>query len=142
MGITFVVHGNIVLADNSSLFFGEALYISQREEGPIFNGVLFSNNIAKAGSAVFFSAIIVTYGSGAYESSDGDEDAYCYLGRFVSCRFEGNSASSTGGAIYSSTAGKDMVWKKAFINNSADFWGALQIFGTDSESAQFLFCRP
>ena len=124
-GIYFVFNGNVAFSENSALSFGGALYASQTEKGPILNGVIFLNNVAKAGGAVFFSAV------GTYEGfdDDEDEDPNRFSSKFISCRFEGNSASSTGGAIYSS-AGKDLVWKTVFINNSADDGGALQISGT------------
>ena len=121
--IYFVVNGSVSFSGNSALSFGGALYASQKEEGPILNGVNFSNNVAEAGGAVFFSAV------GTYKSSDDDEDPHSFSSRFIRCRFEGNSASTMGGAIYT-TAGKDLVWKTSFINNSANVGGALQISGT------------
>ena len=123
--IHIVFDGKIVFSANSAASSGGALYASQKEYGPTLMGVNFSNNTAEAGGAVFFSAI------GTYEDSTTDDDEISYISssKFIDCNFDGNSASSTGGAIHS-IAGKDLVWGTDFTNNTADFGGALRISGT------------
>ena len=123
--IHIVFDGKIVFSANSAASFGGALYASQKEYGLTLMGVNFSNNTAAAGGAVFFSAV------GTYEDSTPDDDEISYISssKFIDCSFDGNSASSTGGAIHS-IAGKDLVWGTDFTNNMADFGGALRSSGT------------
>ena len=113
----------IIFSSNSAASSGGALYASQRTLGPTLMGVIFFNNTAEAGGAVFFSAV----GTNEYSSSD-DYEIY-YSSAFIECRFDGNSASSTGGAIHS-IAGKDYVQGTSFKNNTANFGGAMRISGT------------
>ena len=123
--IHVVFDGKIVFSANSAVSSGGALYASQKGYGPTLTGVFFSNNTAEAGGAVFFKAV----GTYEYSSSDDDEISYGYLSKFIECRFDDNSASSTGGAIHS-IAGKDLVWGTVFTKNTADFGGALRVSGT------------
>ena len=119
------IYGNMVFSSNSAASSGGALYASQKVFGPELTGVVCFNNTAEAGGAVFFSAV----GTDEYDSSDNDNSPYIYASKFIECRFDGNSASSTGGAIYS-IAGKTLVRATNFINNSAFFGGTLRISGT------------
>ena len=48
---------------------------------------------------------------------------------FDGCRFDGNSASSTGGAIHS-VAGNDYIANSIFLGNSADIGGGVSVSGT------------
>ena len=116
--IHVVFDGKIVFTANSAASSGGALYASQKEYGPTLTGVVFSNNTAEAGGAVFFSAV----GTNEYSS-------YSPSSKFMECKFDGNSASSTGGAIHS-IAGKDLVRGTDFTNNTADFGGALRVSGS------------
>ena len=116
--IHVVFDGKIVFSANYAASSGGALYASQKEYGPTLTGAFFSNNTAEAGGAVFFSAV----GTNEYSS-------YSPSSKFIECRFDGNSASRTGGAIHS-IAGKDLVWGTNFTNNTADFGGALRVSGS------------
>ena len=118
------VYGKIAFSANSAASSGGALYASQKKYGPTLTGVIFSNNTAEAGGAVFFSAV----GIDEDDSSNGDEISYYSWSKFIECRFDGNSASSTGGAIHS-IAGNDLVWGTDFTNNMADLGGALRVYG-------------
>ena len=115
----------MVFPSNSAASSGGALYASQKVFGPELADVVFFNNTAEAGGAVFFSAV----GTDEYDSSDDDNSPYSYASKFIECRFDGNSASSTGGAIHS-IAGKNLVQATNFTNNSSFFGGALRISGT------------
>ncbi|CAN0236462.1 unnamed protein product, partial [Ascophyllum nodosum] len=117
--IRIYVYGEIVFSANSAASFGGALYASQKVYGPTLTGVIFSKNTAEAGGAVFFSAV----GTNGDDSPDY-EISHSSWSTFIECRFDGNSASSTGGAIHS-IVGKDLVLGTNFTNNVANFGGAL-----------------
>lgn len=55
--------------------------------------------------------------------------SYTHVSKFYGCRFEGNSASLTGGAIYS-TAGNDFVSNTTFVGSSAGIGGSMSVSGT------------
>ena len=125
-GINLIVDANVSFSRNDAVSFGGALYASLNNVGPTLNGVDFIDNSAEAGGAVFFSAV------GTSESSATDETSiYSYASTFIGCRFDGNSALSTGGAIHS-TAGNDFVRGTTFTGNSAEIGGAMRVSGTIS----------
>ena len=118
------VYGKIVFSSNSAESSGGALYASKKEYGHNLTSVIFVNNSAEAGGAVFLSAV------GTYEDDGSDDSSSTsYSSMFEECRFDGNSASSTGGAIHT-IAGKDIVSRTSFTNNFANIGGALHSSGT------------
>jgi len=103
--------------------FGGALYAFRKGTGPNLNNVAFSDISAESGGAVFFSAV----GTNLHMSSGSEyENIALYASTFNGCRFEGNSASSKGGAIYSAL-GSDYVWNTTFKGNSATTGGGISI---------------
>ena len=118
------LNGKLVFSSNSAGSSGGALFASRKEYGLTLTGVIFFNNTAEAGGGVFLSAV----GINENDSSD-DNSSYTYASIFDECRFDGNSASSTGGAIHS-IAGNDIVSGTSFTNNFANIGGALRISGT------------
>ena len=128
--IDFDYAGRLSFMHNTAVF-GGALYASQESYGLKLTGMMFTGNTAEYGGAIFLSAVgtysYYTFGSFLYE----DFSDYYYYTIFSECRFDGNSASSSGGAIHS-TAGKDYVVNSTFVGNSADIGGGLSISGTSS----------
>ena len=120
------VYGKMMFSNNSAVASGGALYASNKEVGPLLTGVIFLNNTAESGGAVFLFAVGA---DDSYYSSDDSSSYYDSSSKFYGCRFDGNSASSTGGALHS-IAGYDVVSGTSFTNNLANTGGALQISGT------------
>ena len=119
------VEGNATFSHNSAVSFGGALFASQMDYGPTLTGVTFSGNTADAGGAVYFSAV----GTDVYLSSGSEyQDIAVYASTFNACRFDNNSASSSGGAIHS-VAGSDYVTNTIFVMNLADIGGAMRVSG-------------
>ena len=117
------VRGKMVFSSNYAASSGGALFASRKEFGLSLTGVIFFNNTAEAGGAVFLSAV------GTYEDGSSDDNSfYPYASTFNECRFDDNSASSTGGAIHS-IAGRDVISGTSFTNNFANIGGALRISG-------------
>ncbi|CAN0378106.1 unnamed protein product [Ascophyllum nodosum] len=121
--IIVYVYGQIVFSSNYAEFSGGALFASRKDYGLKLPGAIFFNNTAEAGGAVFLSAV------GIYEDGSSDDNSpYFYASIFDECIFDGNSASSTGGAIHS-IAGRDVISGTSFTNNFANIGGALRISG-------------
>ena len=121
--IIVYVYGKIVFSSNYAESSGGALFASRKEYGLKLPGAIFFNNTAEAGGAVFLSAV------GIYEDGSSDDNSpYFYASIFDECIFDGNSASSTGGAIHS-IAGRDVISGTSFTNNFANIGGALRISG-------------
>ena len=117
------VSGNWSFIHNSAASLGGALYAFQVTRGPRLIGASFSENSAISGGAVYFSGV------GSYQSSYYDDgEASVDASEFIDCRFDRNSATSTGGAIYSA-AGVNIVKYTIFTGNSADEGGALYSSG-------------
>ena len=118
------VNGNWSFIHNSAASLGGALYAFQVTIGPRLTGASFSENSAKSGGAVYFSGVGSYYQSLYYD----DEEPPVYASEFIDCRFDRNSATSTGGAIHSA-AGVNIVKYTIFTGNSADDGGALYSSG-------------
>ena len=117
------VNGNWSFIHNSAASLGGALYAFQVTRGPRLIGASFSENSAISGGAVYFSGV------GSHQSSYYDDDeASVYASEFIDCRFDRNSATSTGGAIHSA-AGVNIVKYTIFTGNLADEGGALYSSG-------------
>lgn len=101
---------------------GGAVFVSATGVGPVFTAVSFISNSAQVGGA--FSI----FGSG---NSMNGEDGTQAPTTFNRCRFIGNRAAATGGAI-ESAAGKDAFVSSTFSGNFAGTGGALRLAGTAS----------
>lgn len=106
---------------NSAGVAGGAVFLSSTGFGPVITNVSFVSNVAQVGGA--FS----TFASGNSINGDGTVAATT----FDRCRFAGNRAFATGGAI-ETAAGHDSLISSVFEGNSAGTGGALRLAGTAS----------
>lgn len=101
--------------------------------GPKFVGTKFVLNSAKIGGGVY------TTGSGIAVEFNGDgvpEPQFPLT--FTSCEFNGNYASTRGGAL-DSGAGIDLIVNTSFVDNVAGSGGALRLSGEASlEGCDFI----
>lgn len=111
----------VTFARNSARVAGGAVFVSGAGFGPTFTDANFVMNSAQVGGAASLS------GSGSAK----DTDSYMPLHptTFHRCRFCGNEASTTGGAI-ESAAGDDDILHSVFESNTAPVGGALRLAGT------------
>lgn len=112
---------DIIFSGNVAEVAGGAVFLSGIGVGPSFVGATFSANSANVGGGVY------AVGSGTTVT----EDVAPNPTRFTRCRFIGNAASTTGGAI-ESAAGQDVLDGNWFEGNSAGIGGALRLAGTVS----------
>ena len=125
--VDLIVDGNVTFKQNSAVLSGGALYASHVDNGFILTGAMFLRNSANDGGAVFFSLVGTDMCS--TPTSDNEHIIISCASIFNGCRFDGNSASSNGGAIHSS-AGRNIVLNSSFVKNSAGTGGGMSISGT------------
>lgn len=114
---------DVVFSGNSADVAGGAVFLSSTGFGPTFSGASFVSNSAQVGGAVS------TVGSGNTKDDIGVEASNPTT--FDSCRFTGNTATATGGAV-ESAAGLDAYVGSVFEGNRAGTGGALRLAGTAS----------
>ena len=109
---------------NSAGAAGGAVFMSGADVGPTFDRVSFMFNSAQLGGGVY-----ATSSGNARIDLDGRETKNPTT--FDRCRFIGNTAFSTGGAIQSA-AGEDSMFRTLFLGNTAKVGGALYLAGTSN----------
>lgn len=112
---------DVSFVGNSAGIAGGAVFLSNTGIGPVFTNVSFVSNAAQVGGA--FSM----FASGNSVNGDGTFAATT----FDRCRFVGNTAFATGGAI-ETAAGHDALVMSVFEGNAAGTGGALRLAGTAS----------
>lgn len=93
---------NATFSGNSAAVAGGAVFISTVGIGPIFVGMQFTSNIAQVGGGVYAT------GSGTTVTEDVYGGVTTHPTMFLGCKFDGNAATATGGAI-ESAAGVDSL---------------------------------
>eukprot|EP00752_Nemacystus_decipiens_P012586 g11146.t1 len=114
---------NVSFMENAAEVAGGAIYVSGTGIGPVFTGVGFFSNTAQVGGAVS------TVGSGNLKGFADVESPNPTM--YERCRFIGNRATATGGAI-ESASGQDSIFNCVFEGNKALAGGALRLAGTAS----------
>eukprot|EP00904_Undaria_pinnatifida_P004259 jgi/Undpi1/13834/HiC_scaffold_9.g03485.m1 len=109
---------DVTFVGNSAAVAGGAIFLSGTSIGPAFTDLSLISNSAAIGGAVSI------FGSGTKEGGD-------FPTRFKRCRFVGNQATATGGAI-NSAAGKDRIDNSVFEDNSAGTGAAMRLAGAAS----------
>ena len=113
---------NVMFQRNRAVAAGGAIFITGAYAGPTFPGVSFVSNSAQLGGGVY-----ATSSGNAKITAEGLRTSQPIA--FDRCRFVGNTATATGGAIQSA-AGQDKVVNTSFEGNSARAGGALYLAGT------------
>lgn len=113
---------DVTFGQNSAEVAGGAVFVSGSGIGPEFHNINFMSNSAQTGGAVY-----ATGSDGAKKSADDPQAPNAT--RIDGCRFVGNRASATGGAI-ESAAGDDAIINTLFERNMAGVRGALRLAGT------------
>ncbi len=114
---------NVSFVENSAENAGGAVFVAGTGFGPVFTGVSFVSNSANVGGAV--SAV----GAGNLKGFADIESPNPTT--FDRCRFVGNRAITTGGAV-ESAAGQDYIVDSVFEGNMAGAGGALRLAGMAS----------
>lgn len=118
-GLSVASSAAMVFTGNSAAISGGAVYLSAVADGLTWPpGVRFISNSAQIGGAVYSLA------SGT-RIANLEEYPIVYNGTL----FQGNTASTSGGAV-ESAAGKDVFLYTRFVNNTAELGGALRLAGT------------
>ena len=118
---------DISFTNNTAALSGGAVFISDAGTGPTFLSVRFVSNSAQIGGAVSSVASGNLLESGSVKPTTFDR-----------CRFVGNRAAATGGAV-ESAAGQDAFVGSVFEGNKAGTGGALRLAGTSSmENCSFV----
>ena len=121
LSVIIMKKGNITFVENEAVVAGGGVFISSLGEGPTFTNASFMFNYAEVGGGIFIT------GSGtSLEPGDGELSA-----TFEECRFIGNKAEATGGAIESAT-GATAITNTYFKGNEAAVGGALRLAGASS----------
>lgn len=110
---------DVMFVGNSARVAGGGIFMSGVTEGPTFAEVTFISNSAEIEGALSIFA------SG---TEGGHDDCATTFSR---CRFLGNRAATTGGAI-NSVAGQDDIESSIFEDNSAGTGGAMRLAGAAS----------
>lgn len=118
---------DITFRRNDAGVAGGAMLVSGVGIGPIFVGVSFVDNYAEQGGAVY------AVGSGTTVSKGDDDVLVPNPTTFNRCKFVGNTAVATGGAIESG-ASTDTISNTFFGNNTSGVGGALRLGGKTSLS--------
>ena len=113
---------NVTFQRNRAVAAGGAIFITGAYAGPTFPGVSFVSNSAQLGGGVY-----ATSSGNAKITAEGSRISQPIT--FDRCRFVGNTATATGGAIQSA-AGQDKMISTSFEGNSARAGGALYLAGT------------
>eukprot|EP00752_Nemacystus_decipiens_P002518 g2363.t1 len=119
----FISALNVGFVENAAEVAGGAVYVSATGSGPVFTGVDFMYNFAQVGGAVS------TLGSGNLKGFADVESPNPTT--YERCRFIGNRAAATGGAI-ESASGQDSIFNSVFEGNRAAVGGALRLAGAAS----------
>lgn len=118
-GLSVASSAVMVFTGNSAAISGGAVYLSAVADGLTCPpGVSFISNSAQIGGAVYLLASGTTV-------ANLEEYPIVYNGTL----FQGNTASTSGGAV-ESVAGKDVFLYTRFVNNTARLGGALRLAGT------------
>ena len=121
LSVIIMEAGRVTFFKNKAVVAGGGVSISATGEGPTFTNSSFLSNYAEVGGGVFIT------GSGtSLEPNDGELSA-----TFEECRFIGNKAEATGGAIESAT-GAATISNTYFKGNEAEVGGALRLAGASS----------
>ena len=113
-GLSVIIkEGNITFVENEAVVAGGGVFISSLGEGPAFTNAIFMFNYAEVGGGIF-----ITRSGTSLELS----------ATFEECRFIGNKAEATGGAIESVT-GTAAITNTYFKGNEAGVGGALRLGG-------------
>ena len=112
---------NVTFQRNRAVAAGGAIFITGVYAGPTFPGVSFVSNSAQLGGGVYATS------NGNAKITVGSRKSQPIT--FDRCRFVGNTATATGGAIQSA-AGQDEMVNTSFEGNSARAGGALYLAGT------------
>lgn len=119
--VEFETH-NVTFSRNVADVSGGAMFISGLDGGLQINNVTFISNIAEVGGAVYSTGTGV-----ALMTHEGYRMKNPIT--IAGCKFIGNEARSTGGAM-ESAAGVHVVADTSFIGNTAGAGGALRLAGT------------
>lgn len=114
---------NIIFLKNSAGASGGAVYIAFNGIGITFIGVVFMENVAQIGG-------------GVHSTGSGTEVTTNNPTTFNTCKFVGNYAFGTGGAI-DSASGQDAFHNTTFEGNEARVGGALRLAGIASIDSCF-----
>lgn len=113
---------SVNFSGNSAGVAGGAVLISGVAVGPKFIGMTFISNSAQIGGGVYVT------GSGTAITLNSNYDAPTTFDR---CKFIGNEAKPTGGAV-DSGEGLDSIINTLFEGNSAQVGGSVRLAGTAS----------
>lgn len=108
----------VTFTRNSATYAGGALYLSAVTEDLAWTAVIFHENSAAVGGAVYSTT------TGWYKEPKTKSPV-----RYDGCLFRDNVATATGGAV-ESVAGYDEFWNTSFINNTARSGGGVRLAGT------------
>ena len=115
-------NGNIMFSGNTAGSSGGAVFIEGMGMGTVFENVSFAENTAQTGGGVRVTA------SGTTITADTDKEHETNPTTFNRCRFVGNVAFGTGGAV-DSASGLDVFANTLFKGNVAKMGGALRLAG-------------
>lgn len=110
----------LTFSGNEANVAGGGIFISATGVGPEITNASFLSNFAEIGAGAFMT------GSGTSTNHGNDSPT-----TFKGCRFVGNKAGATGGAI-ESAVGIDAIIDTVFIRNIARVGGALRLAGKAS----------
>ena len=115
-------NSHIIFSGNTAGISGGAVFIGGTEIGTVFENVSFVENMAQIGGGVRVTA------SGTMLTVDADNRHETNPTTFDRCRFVGNVAFGTGGAV-DSASGLDVFANTFFERNVAKMGGALRLAG-------------
>ena len=113
---------HIIFSGNTAGSFGGAVFIGSTGIGTVFENVLFVENTTKIGGGVRVTASGTTITVGTDNRQETNPTT------FDRCRFVGNVALGTGGAV-DSASGLDVFANTLFERNVAKMGGALRLAG-------------
>ena len=126
------LNSNMIFSENYAGIAGGAVYMSGVCLGLRLEGARFTSNSALIGGAVY------TTGSGIAITEDKYGKPQENPTTFIGCKFIGNKAVKTGGAL-DSGAGIDLIVNTSFVRKTAAIGGALRLVGTISlEGCDFI----
>ena len=115
-------NGHVIFSGNTARSSGGAVFIGGTGIGTVFENVSFIENTAQIGGGVRVTA------SGTTITVDTDKKQETNPTTFDRCRFVGNVAFGTGGAV-DSASGLDVFANTFFEGNVAKMGGALRLAG-------------
>ena len=115
-------NGHVIFSGNTARSSGGAVFIGGTGIGTVFENVSFIDNTAQIGGGVRVTASGTTITVGTDKKQETNPTT------FDRCRFVGNVASGTGGAV-DSASGLDLFANTFFEGNVAKMGGALRLAG-------------